>query len=132
MSSPEIDSARRTRTSGPRLVERVVPVKPNPGRRVKQTAAVTPAAYKDLTHKTPEAALFARLKRTASKQGSTGVATDVSKSLGSVSVAKMAAAARKAAVEAELLRTVSAAHVKKVEGMGGSMGRANPFARAHL
>ena len=98
---------------------------------MKHKAAVTPAAYRDLTHKTSEAALFARLKKTSTKLGSTGLAVDVSPNLGSVSIANIAAAARKAVVEAELLRKVSAQQVKNVNG-AAEWGRANPFAQAHL
>ena len=130
-TSPSIDKQRRTRTSGPRLVERVAAPKPSPGRRVKQTAAVTPAVYRDLTHRTPEAALFERLKRTSTKRGGFGDPIDISPNLGSVSVAKVAAAARKAEVQADLMAKLSAQHKARVDSMGGGMGKVNPFARAH-
>ena len=130
--SPAVDKLRRERTSGPRYVERVIAPKPSPGRRGKQTAAVTPATYKDLTHKTPQAALLARLKKTSTKQGSPGLAHDISPTLGAVTVAKMAAAVRKAEAEAELMQKLSAQHKAKVDAMGGGIGKQNPYARAHL
>ena len=136
-TSPVLDRQRRERTSGPRLVDRVKAPKPSPGRRVKQKAAVTPAtvtpaSYETLTHKTPEAALFARLKKTSTKKGSPGVVHDVSPTMGAVTVAKMAAAVRKAekAEEERLKRDKD--HKAKVDGMGGRMGRNIPFARPHL
>ena len=117
-TSPVVDRQRRERTSGPRLVDRVIAPKPSPGRRVKQKAAVTPAtvtpaSYETLTHKTPEAALFARLKKTSTKKGSPGVVHDVSPTMGAVTVAKMAAAVRKAEVEAELKQRLSEQHKKR-------------------
>ena len=124
-----IEDLRRQRASGSRLVEHVIAPKPTAKERVKHKAAISPAAYKDLTHKTPEAALFARLKKTASKKGSSPVTHDISLNLGTMTVAKMAAAARKAELEAELKKKVAEKHKNKINAMGGSLARNNPWAR---
>ena len=51
--------------------------KPTARQRVPHKAAISPAAFKDLSHKTPEAALFARLKKKAAKKGSPATTVDI-------------------------------------------------------
>ena len=53
---PTIDQPRRERGAAPRVVvERVMAPKPTPEkRRVMFKAAITPAAYQSLSHKTPK------------------------------------------------------------------------------
>ena len=128
--SPTIDRLRQERTTGPRLAAvRVLAPKPTARQRVPHKAAISPAAFKDLSHKTPEAALFARLKKRATKKGSSGLTHDVVSSLGSVTVAQMATAVRKADLAAELKQKVCEKEKAKLDAMGGGTGRANPFAR---
>ena len=124
-----IEDLRRQRTSGPRLVERVIAPKPTARQRVKHKAAITPAAYQALTHKTPEAALFARLKKTASKKGSGPITHDISPNLGAVTVAKIAASVRKFDFAEEVKKKAAEKEKGRLDAMGGSLARTNPWAR---
>ena len=129
--SPTIDQLRRERATGPRLVvERVKAPKPTPEkRRVPNKAAISPAAYKALTHRTPEAALFARLSKKATKTGSPPIGFNVSENLGAVSVAEMAAAARQARLNEEIRVKKIKGDQRKLDAMGGRMPGNNPFSR---
>ena len=128
--APALVDLDSRRTGGPRYVEREPKAKPPKEGKVYKTAS--PSAHKVLTHKTPMAAILAQEKKKVSKKGSSGVAHDVSRALGTMTIAKMAAAVRKAEVEAELMQKLSTQHKAKVDSMGGGTGKQNPFARAHL